>query len=126
MMEIDPILRKEFGRNLAYAAIQAGGVRVEDNYEYGKEDDYGEKSDYGDKDDYGEKNDYGENYDYRDKDDYGDDYLDEEAGKENDDGVYAPPMDSTNDDAFEVVGDLYDFNVSGYAGYDRYSKSGDF
>lgn len=85
LLEIDPILRKEFGRSAAQAAIQA-----EDACEGGDGDDYSDDNDF-------YKNDEKSDRDKSDKED-----------EPKDDDAYAP-MGQADDDAFEVVGDLDDY-----------------
>lgn len=113
-MEIDPILRKEFGRNLFHAAIQAGGVGEFDGDDKDKDNEFGNKEDgESDKEESVGKGDYGENYA-------------EESHKEHEEDDIVAPMPPSEDDAFEVVGDLYDFDVSGYAGYDHCSDGEEY
>lgn len=100
-MEIDPILRKEFGRSLFHAAVQVGGVDGYDGDDKDKDNDYGNKDDSG-----SEKEEYEE--------------------KEDEYGSNVPSVNTADDDAFEVVGDSYDFDVSGYLGYDGCSDGEEY
>jgi hypothetical protein len=114
MMEIDPILRKEFGRNLFHAAVQAGGVDDFDGDDKYKDNEFGNKED-GESD---KEESAGKGYD-------DENYAEQSDKVAEEDGIVAP-MPPTEDDAFEVVGDLYDFDVSGYAGCDHCSDGEEY
>lgn len=115
MMEIDPILRKEFGRNLFHAAVEAGAVDDYDRDDEDKDDDYDNREE-GNSD----------KEEIEDKDDH-DGQCSEQSGNGYEaDGFVAPILCPTEDDAFEVVGDIYDFDVSGYAGYDGCSDGEEY
>jgi hypothetical protein len=102
LRDIDPVLRKEFGRSVVQAAMQAEGTWEDENQEINDYDVYGTEANDDELEGNMSENEADDKVDELEREYRSDE---DQAG----DGAAYAAMNQEDDDAFEVVGDLDDY-----------------